>query len=818
MLKKRILASSLASVMALSTVSVVAFADETADIKTEVVTKAQLKGYVDSLKTFVDKDLKNYGSNQADKLKNAIKHAEKVIADRNSDTDDATAAYQMVKNVKDNIRIYTATELKELIEECKGDFETGNVKNSNLGDKIYKEDTFDVFSGAYAEAVRYVKSTDSGRVSNVYCALQDAVDGLKLNETITKSEFLTVYKQFVELTKKDADYEPWRRGKCVVAPATGNAKYNDAQGIEQSINLTAVDYLTYGDLMNVLFTDTTDNTLLLDKQAVTLVDGKWIGKDSATGLALDIEEQYNRLNAEKTTNVTSDGAIINAYKSAKDVIAVFNGWEADDTTYGVDTNINQLLKKYHDKLVKDFYSASSDIITSLQSQLGAYGALITEKTDGEKTNGDPAKQVKIVDAFPSATGTEDWKKDANGYIMYTANKNASPVVWEYVELELDKKTGMIPAKIDRSGDWKYDTTVTSVTKKKIKLGMDLTSIIPVSYVDMGSATDFDLANALNLFEIYKAEKALKTGRNFKAAFTAVVDNDGDGDASTHSLSVKALDTHGTIKEGKGNPSEWTLIYRYLTYLLADRFDTPDTRYTLDDVKALAEKASDLLEVTGEAGAYATAHEALFDQYELALAFIADSDADANYKDNSVTVATYVTLEKAYNDLNGVVADYPVSYDEVRDLIITAANGADSGVFSNAATVKSLANTLAFKLSILDATDDASGEASNEAFDGSRVFTGYNRVYAKGTNAEKELLALYNELKTAVEEGTKASEVKSGDADGDGTVTAKDALLALKFSAGSVTLTDAQKAAADVDGDGVVTAKDALAILKASAQG
>ena len=61
----------------------------------------------------------------------------------------------------------------------------------------------------------------------------------------------------------------------------------------------------------------------------------------------------------------------------------------------------------------------------------------------------------------------------------------------------------------------------------------------------------------------------------------------------------------------------------------------------------------------------------------------------------------------------------------------------------------------------------------------------------------------------------AAALKTGDIDGDGTVTAIDARLVLRASVGLVTLSSAQRTAADVDRDGEVTAMDARLILRAS---
>lgn len=58
----------------------------------------------------------------------------------------------------------------------------------------------------------------------------------------------------------------------------------------------------------------------------------------------------------------------------------------------------------------------------------------------------------------------------------------------------------------------------------------------------------------------------------------------------------------------------------------------------------------------------------------------------------------------------------------------------------------------------------------------------------------------------------ASTSKAGDVDFDSLVTAEDALLVLRYTAGTQELTSAQLTAADVTYDGTVNSVDALRIL------
>lgn len=69
----------------------------------------------------------------------------------------------------------------------------------------------------------------------------------------------------------------------------------------------------------------------------------------------------------------------------------------------------------------------------------------------------------------------------------------------------------------------------------------------------------------------------------------------------------------------------------------------------------------------------------------------------------------------------------------------------------------------------------------------------------------------------LEEITVTPEPMLGDVNGDGKITAMDALLALQGATGKINLTDEQKAAANVNGDEEVTAEDALVLLQYATQ-
>ena len=99
MLRRNILTSAMASVMALTSISAVAFADETATDVKNVKTKADLEAFVKEMVAFRDKSLDDYGSVTQDNFLNALAFAENVLDDAASTIDDYTSAYMILESV-----------------------------------------------------------------------------------------------------------------------------------------------------------------------------------------------------------------------------------------------------------------------------------------------------------------------------------------------------------------------------------------------------------------------------------------------------------------------------------------------------------------------------------------------------------------------------------------------------------------------------------------------------------------------------------------------------------------------------------------------
>ena len=216
MLRRKILTSALASVMALTSISAVAFADETATDVKNVKTKADLEAYVKEMTTFRDKSLDDYGSVTQDNFLNALAFAENVLDDAASTIDDYTSAYMILEAVYNKKAIYTATDLRDLVKSCEKIYESNNILNEDLGDAIYKDEDgklqWSNFSNAFEDAESVLKSSDSRIITDAYETLSAAKSNLATFDTVTKAQFRTNLRALETALKKEYAYNAWQTG------------------------------------------------------------------------------------------------------------------------------------------------------------------------------------------------------------------------------------------------------------------------------------------------------------------------------------------------------------------------------------------------------------------------------------------------------------------------------------------------------------------------------------------------------------------------------------------------------------------------------
>lgn len=795
-MKKRIFAASMASVMALSSVSVVAFADETKDFG-ETVTKAELK---EAIKAYDDtlKNIDNYGSVQALRFQEAYDHAAYVAADAKADADDATAAYQMLKAVAATLKQFTNEELKELIADCKATYDENNILNEEIMDNVYEEDAFLDFKNAYEDAESIVEVDDLMIVTDAYIKLDEAataLEGKKLTP-VTKTQFRAIIKDYEKVLAQFSKNETWRRGKVSVKPTTGKANDGTAD-----LDLTTAVYVTWEELQEIV-NGTSVSGIVTKVEAAAAADTEmtpaastWIAV-GGTGATVEelIYEQSEVFDNYKAASKTTDPTIKGAYDAAKEAISVFNSWKAIDADSTVKSQATKTLNSYRIKLANDYE----------QTLINA----IVDAIEFTPAGGSATKALE----YDSAAGTL---------------KGVAGAAKAGCVLRIVSATGLVQVDGDN-----YKADEVSGTKSytiKIAEGEDYMKYIPVRSDKVTAGTDpagkvARVSAALKMLETYNelSDKGSKaTADDWATAF-------GDDTASVDD--VFDLDENKTVTKAAGSAREYTLINRYLAYALQDLYpeEAAACSHTKADIKKVIEEAYDLINETGDCNIFAKANAELAEARKAAVEWVREAEKDKKYKDNDAdhgifdlagadanATEVYHTLKCAaggkYDALDALLKEYPISYAEIAEKIVKVNADVEDGVYGEA--VKKAADDVAYALSVLKVSEDG-----NEAFTDERAFNGYNRLRVNDdatTDEEKALKTALDTLDTAIEDA-KGGDVVLGDLDGDGKPTAKDALLVLKAAAGEVKLTDAQAKAADFNGDGVYNAKDALAILKAYA--
>ena len=840
MLRRRILASAMASVMAIGSVAVVANAETTAAATTQVKSRDDLKAYVDSLDTFFSTKIYDYGSVSGENFLNAYEYAKNVLDDTKSTVDDYTTAYAMVEAVYNKLKIYTVEELKAIVNSSKSVYETNNINNEDLGDAIYTADTFAAFEEAYEEAESVLNSADSRIITDAYEKLDAAKKGLSPLDVVTKAQFRAALKAYETALSKEFAYDAWRVGTIDTDWAYWG--YQD-----QSV--------AYGTVY-----------------------------EHVASLKTGINDAYGEFDEIKSVNKTTQTNIVDAYKACVAATTVLNGFKADDTNRATKANVKTLLNQYNGRLVYDYKTTDAEKL--YKAVVTLLGADKVHNRKGDKYSSNIDMKVAGVTAGADAWYVVDsnYTVNPNGWTWSTSvdKKNSAEISIKtdskfYIELTKDGyATGNVAT--DKTGFVYYKLI-------NAKSEVDLTDYIKVDAASVDHDTDNHLINNVNDGDAVTGSSYPVIGQWGAIAGAAQTMNGSYTNSSNETVDTYAnlgkamelaelyltgekkdiegntliedIDTIDAISAGsaKGSSTEWTLVYRYLKYALADKYDASYGTKTKADVSALIDKCYELAELTGDAALFSCNHNILVTARQDAINWVKAANKIKTYKDNVtpadctgtiingslIATQVYETLEGEYNKLLNDYNAFKYSFEQIYIEISEVKDSIDNGDLKATDALTAALENTAYYLSVVESIDvDASGtsiELDNDAFTSDRQFQGFNRVYTNGDNeydlkldssttvkipkssknaaslSHANLTAAYEALLAAVKEQTEVKTVV-GDVNGDGVVTALDAAAILKAVAAGTAI---DAAAGDYNADGVVTALDASAILKAVTQ-
>ena len=761
MLRRRILASAMASVMAIGSIAVVANAEDTAVAEKNVKSKADLEALVKGYDKFREDGVYDYGTLSAQKFQDAADYADNVLADSDSTAEDYTAAYIMLETARKKCVLYTADELKKLIDGCKKTFETDNILNEDLSDLIYDEDSFVVFSDAYVEAESVVTSGDTRLITDAYEKLDAANKGLKEITPITKASFRTALKNYEACIKELSKYDSWRRGTAggwFDDDYTVNywaLQKNVKDGVSSFKALTEVTF-GYGAFSK-------DGWFLeVGSDYKKYVDDSWVERTAYTpiipiygselelikaideGKAMTVQEYvtaaYENLDAEKGIVKTTNEGYVDAYNICVRATEIFKNWTADNTTRANKASVTQLLDKYHKQLVAQFKATSAE------------------------------KLYMIVNGADSTIPT-DWQ-DANHQYFAAELKNddvKKTVTWEGEDITIANKVSILKYVDVSSKDIVNNDELKSALEKAEKYladdygttndvwGLDETGAVTIAN---GSVTEWTLINRKLKYELEDAYSGSAEATYDKADVNKLID-------LCYELADKTGDAH--IFEKEHNE------------LVALRQDALDWVRAANKIKKYKKET----QVPVENG-----------QFDLA---------------TSTTV--YKTVKNKYDELEKLYGDYAYGYDEIYAKLYEVAGKIDSDTKYDVDSLKTALTETAYALSSL--SDVAT--SGNEPFTSEREFVAYNRLHTANnaktggvTGEESNLKAKYETLLAEVK---KVEEVviKLGDVDGDGDVDMLDAKALLDKI---VAKEEVDVKVGDFDGNSKVEIADAKAILEA----
>ena len=829
MLRRRIFSSAMASVMALSSIAVVAQAEETTN---KVVTKDQLKELITV--TYGDAwradELSNYGSVSQTAMLDALEAADAILEDADAKNDDYTVAYMMVEAVAKRLVIHTAAELQALLDECYPILATNNIYNEELMDQIYTADSFGALEDAVGDAEGFVTSTSSADITEQYELLAAAKGALVKNAVVSKTMFRNVLKQYDEIIDDQFAYDSWRRG-------------------------------SYG------WVDVPNFWTIFDQGVGTASFGHFY--NYILGAKEEITAAYDAIDAIKGLTKTTDADIYDGYVMAQEAVAVYNGWTVDTVNTATKSGLKALMNKYHGQLVHEYCATSTaDLLAAITAAVDADSVL----------------------AHTGAVATEDnvWYTEGyteGGFVSGGALLGSTDkVVKAEAVIKILQKTDAINSGVKAiyvpvTEDGFYDASrniVKTVEDKKLDGGkfqtisfnskFDIAKLIEVTAADCVGG---DVA-ALDNDTLDHSDEGLQWGaapvagignegtwdNSVKLSTAMAIAEDyltGDKDIIKANTDVLDIDDTGVIAEDPAATSkEYQLVYRYLYYALTEKYEgsvSAGCAHTRADVKALIADAWDLIEETGDAAIFNEANVALVDAREDAMKWVSQANSDKLYKENTPGTdadgVTYDPSDVAYHALEGVYSHLKAEYDalaysfgDIYDALAETAEKIDDGDLEATDDLLKAMDDVAYALSTIDPitkTVEGDDYEDNAAFDVDRIFNENNRVITH-TGDGQNILTIADELgvgsaKVTTKDGANPThaalatafaalnaaiaaqaeaDVVVGDANGDGTVTPADAAAILKFNVG---LSEVDEAAADYNGDGAVTPADAAAILK-----
>lgn len=744
--------------MALTSISAVAFADETETAVKNVKTKAELEALVKSYDSFRNSGINEVGSIAGDRALGALEYADNVLDDDRSSVDDYTVAYKMIEETMKKCVLHTSAELRDLIKTCEKTYEQNNIMNEDLDDLVYDEEKYAAFSSAFDFAESYVGSNDSRLITDAWEELDQAWTELKgsAKATVTKAQFRTALKNYEKMIGDLKKYDSWRRGSIGGWADISTGNY-------WAINGDDFNPVSFGDLIDLV---TATGALDMGWGTCSILPSTTATYDWSSGSGVFtysdriediINAQYKSLDDVKGVSKTSLDDYVKAYQSAVDAVTIFNNWTADDTNRASKASVQKLLDTYHKNMVKDYRTTAAE---SLYRAVNPGKDVPADWSD--LTNEGAGTKIKVTDGYAVFDANDEYTTNGNKdqsvsrktsilkYVQVTSDdisttdaalKNAVEIAEKYLDgtfsddvFGLDE-TGAVGKNGGKGStvEWtlvyrnlkyaledKYPAAAATHTKKEVQ------DLIDKAY-DLADKTGDSPVFALD--ESSNGHKKLVTVRQEAVDWVREANRDKaykDGDVVAGKTSTEMYNALNTV-------------YEDLEKLFADY------KYSYDEIYNKISDVCDQLD-SGKLAANDDLVNALNDTaYNLS---ILDAEKVTNEENEAFT------SDRFFNDFNRL----------------------------------------------------------HTAKDKSTVENGYTDI----SPYEKNLKESYEKLVAEVDKQLNP-DAKVGDVNKDGAINAIDAALILKAAAdGTVDTLD--KAVADFNTDGNINALDAAAILKGVADG